>query len=99
MMFNKKPCAFYRGLRAGFIAGIVLLLIPFLYLGAQGLDALLHTAVRVQGARRTRVTTGEFNRLLAQVTQAHTPKPASSPSPAAMPLPADAVCSSMSNGV
>ena len=42
----------------------------------KGLDRLLHTAATVQEARRTRVTTGEFNRLLARVTQAHTPKPA-----------------------
>lgn len=41
----------------------------------KGLDGLLKTAGTVQDARCTRVTTGEFNRLLARVTQAHTPKP------------------------
>jgi len=41
----------------------------------KGLDRLLHTAGRVQDARTSRVTTGELNRLLAKVTQAHTPKP------------------------
>jgi GTP-binding protein len=52
---------------------------PTAFVSAQtgkGLDRLLQTATRVQEARRTRVTTGELNRLLAKVTQAHTPKPA-----------------------
>ncbi len=41
----------------------------------KGLDRLLHAAGKVQDARTGRVTTGEFNRLLARVTLAHTPKP------------------------
>jgi GTP-binding protein len=41
----------------------------------RGLDRLLATVERVEEARRFRVTTGEFNRLLVRATQAHTPKP------------------------
>jgi GTP-binding protein len=42
----------------------------------RGLDQVLDTAGKVEDARRLRVTTGELNRLLARVTQAHTPRPA-----------------------
>ncbi len=41
----------------------------------RGMDQVLDTAGRVEDARRFRVTTGELNRLLARVTQAHTPRP------------------------
>jgi GTP-binding protein len=42
----------------------------------KGLGQLLRTAGAVQDARTSRVTTGEFNRLLARATEAHLPKPA-----------------------
>ena len=41
----------------------------------RGMDRVLHTAGKVEDARRFRVTTGELNRLLVRVTQAHTPRP------------------------
>jgi GTP-binding protein len=41
----------------------------------RGMDRVLDTAGKVEDARRFRVTTGELNRLLARVTQAHTPRP------------------------
>jgi GTP-binding protein len=40
----------------------------------KGLDRLLTTAGRVDDARRQRVTTGEFNRMLARATAAHAPR-------------------------
>jgi GTP-binding protein len=50
---------------------------PVMFLSAttgRGLDQLLTTVGKVEDARRFRVTTGELNRLLARITQAHTPK-------------------------
>ena len=32
----RRHCPFYRGLRAGFLTGLLLLLAPFLYLGGTG---------------------------------------------------------------
>ena len=40
-MFRSKNCHFYRGLRAGFLTGLVLLLAPLLYLGEHGLTDIL----------------------------------------------------------
>jgi GTP-binding protein len=40
----------------------------------KGVAGLLSTAERVQAARKTRVTTGELNRLLARAAEAHAPK-------------------------
>lgn len=43
-MRQTRRCDFYRGLRAGFLTGLLLLLAPLLYLGKAGLsDALLST--------------------------------------------------------
>jgi GTP-binding protein len=43
-------------------------------LAGRGLGQVFATAVRVEEARRTRVTTGEFNRLLAEATARNSPK-------------------------
>lgn len=40
----------------------------------RSLDRVLETAGKVEDARRSRVTTGQLNRLLAQATQAHGPR-------------------------
>ena len=51
---------------------------PIIFVSAatgRGMDQLLEAAGKVEDSRRFRVTTGELNRLLARVTQAHTPKP------------------------
>jgi len=47
----------------------------------QGLGALLRAAERVQEAARTRVTTGQLNRLLAKALAAHAPKAATGNKP------------------
>jgi GTP-binding protein len=52
---------------------------PVLFVSAtsgQGLGALLRAAERVQQAARTRVTTGQLNRVLAKAVAAHPPKAA-----------------------
>jgi GTP-binding protein len=52
---------------------------PVLFVSAasgQGLGALLRAAERVQEAARTRVTTGQLNRVLAKAVAAHAPKAA-----------------------
>lgn len=51
---------------------------PVVFISAKtgrGLDRLLEKVGEVDEQRRVRVTTGEFNRLLARATAAHTPKP------------------------
>jgi GTP-binding protein len=50
---------------------------PLVYVSARtgkGVAELLKAAARVHAAQRTRVTTGEFNRLLARATERHAPK-------------------------
>lgn len=57
---------------------------PVLFVSAasgQGLGALLRAAERVQEAARTRVTTGQLNRLLAKALAAHAPKAATGNKP------------------
>jgi GTPase len=52
---------------------------PVVFISAQsgkGLTALLKAAERAHASSRTRITTGQLNRLLAQVTQAFLPKAA-----------------------
>lgn len=52
---------------------------PVLFVSAasgQGMGALLRAAERVQEAARTRVTTGQLNRVLAKAVAAHAPKAA-----------------------
>jgi GTP-binding protein len=50
---------------------------PLVFVSARtgtGVSGLLAAADRVQAARKTRVTTGELNRLLARAAKAHAPK-------------------------
>ena len=48
----RKHCSFYRGLRAGFLTGLLLILAPFLYLGPEGFSALLAAAEPALGQLR-----------------------------------------------
>jgi GTP-binding protein len=52
---------------------------PVVFISAQsgrGIGTLLSTIDRVEAARRSRVTTGELNRVLARAAEAHVPRPA-----------------------
>jgi GTP-binding protein len=52
---------------------------PVVFVSAKsgrGISGLLKAVDRAHAARHTRVTTGELNRLLAQATDAHVPRPA-----------------------
>jgi GTP-binding protein len=80
---NKWDTALSRGLTAPGFESEVRYRLKFLpwapivrvsALKGQGLERLLSTTGRVDDARRQRVTTGEFNRMLARATAAHAPR-------------------------
>jgi len=84
IVVNKWDTARARGLsRAGFEQDVrdhlkFLAWAPIRFVSAttgRGLDRLLPTVGEVEDVRRSRGTTGELNRLLARVTEAHSPKP------------------------
>jgi GTP-binding protein len=57
---------------------------PLVFVSAKsgrGIGTVLQAVDRVRAARLTRVTTGEFNRLLGRATGAHVPRPAKGAQP------------------